>query len=376
MDEKLHVLMVIERLDNRSGATSVVLNYYSQMDLSKFQIDFLVHNKVTEEWRVKVEKLGAKVYEMPRLSGRNMLSYRRQLQKFFNSHRGEYEVIHGNLPNAAFVYLKLAKRVEIPVRILHAHSSRGADVFYKSVRNRILNSIGIKYANARIACSQEAAQYLFGTTENVFMLPNGINMNAFDFDVVKRKNMRKAYGIEDDTMVLGHVGRFVPVKNHQFLIKLVAEYSEQQDVRLILLGDGDERRNIEKLISEYQIGDKVILTGTVSNVQDYLQMMDVFLLPSLFEGLPLVGIEAQAIGLPCIFSDNVTREVAVSKDVFFCSLDDKKTWCDIIDKLNIKDEERAERYKNNVQLLKLAGYDLKTGARKLEKYYIERINRG
>lgn len=361
--EPVRVLQVLDQISYNSGACAVIMNYYRHMDHRKVQFDFMVHEAPDEELQKKIMENGSKIYQMPSLSMRNMLLYPKALKKFFEEHR-DYQVVHGNIPNASAFYLRAARRAGVPVRILHAHSARGADKVWKRIRNYLLSRIGVCHANTYFACSKTAAVYLFGKDiSHVHMVKNAIEVETYRFNQEKRAEYREKLHVDDDTLLLGHVGRFSEEKNHLFLLEVLYEVRQRGvDCKLLLVGDGEKRKEIENHARELGVWDAVICTGVVNHVGDYLNAMDVFLLPSLFEGLPVVGIEAQCNGLPCLFSDRITREAGILSNVRYLPIRDATMWAEELG--NEKQDRVSDAWKKIVR----AGYSIRHEAKKLEEF--------
>ena len=197
------------------------------------------------------------------------------------------------------------------------------------------------------------------------VLNNAINTKQYRFDKEKRVQMRRSLGVSDDEFVIGHVGRFSPVKNHLFLLKVYKEILKEKKSKLLMVGDGQLRKEIEQEIERLGIASNVILTGVRQDVCDLMQAMDVFVLPSLYEGLGIVGVEAQAAGLPCVFSENIPQEVILTNDAkriaLTTSMDE---WAKQI--LEMRNKERTDTY----DVICRAGYDINNNVKKLEEYYL------
>lgn len=369
------VLQILDTLNVGSGVASVVLNYYraiqrlqhkNQTNLVIF--DFMVNEEVEEPIKQELENNNSRIFLMPPLRMKYALEYCWKLEKFFKEHT-EYQIIHGHVPNAAAFYFSVAKKANVPVRILHSHNSQAADQWWKQIRNRILSKIGIWYANQYMACGKKAAQYLYGKNcSHVYLMNNVVDAECFRYRKEVRKVVRKNIQAEGK-FVIGHVGRFCYQKNQKFLIQIFAEINKKEkNTCLLLLGEGEERQEIEKLIEKYHLEQAVKLLGVVPNVEDYMQAMDVFLLPSRYEGVPISVLEAQASGLPCVISSEVTKEVKTEYTDYIKLKEDKKKWRDAV--LHWKGKGRCgylpERYnsvKQSIRLLekyrsyKIMGYE-------------------
>lgn len=367
MSESIRVLQVLDFINYNSGVSAVVTNYFFQLDPQRVQCDFLLYEMPEDAWMTRLTAAGAKVYATGKPSRRSMAEYERNVKDFFRQHAKDYDIVHVHIPNAAFIVLRYAKKYGIKVRILHSHNARGADGAVKKIRNYLLNQWGIRYANQYFACSVKAGNYLFGEKRcgQLVVLPNAIRLDRYAFDEKKRKIIRDSLGVKEHELLLGHIGRFAEQKNHEGLLKIFAETRRQgMDTKLVMLGDGELREKTGQLAEELGIKEQVLFAGVVANVPDYLSAMDIFLLPSLYEGLPVVCVEAQAAGLPCLISDQVTREIALTDQVWFLANGDLDNWCNRIRKISAEGRSR-----NAVKGLEQ--YDIVRQTRNLEERYLQ-----
>ncbi len=367
MSDNVKVLQVLDFINYNSGVSAVVTNYFFQLDPQRVQCDFLLYEMPEDAWMTRLTAAGAKVYATGKPSRRSMAEYERNVKDFFRQHAKDYDIVHVHIPNAAFIVLRYAKKYGIKVRILHSHNARGADGAVKKIRNYLLNQWGIRYANQYFACSVKAGNYLFGEKRcgQLVVLPNAIRLERYAFDEKKRKTIRDSLGVKEHELLLGHIGRFAEQKNHEGLLKIFAETRKcGMDTKLVLLGDGELREKTGQLAEELGIKEQVLFAGVVANVPDYLSAMDIFLLPSLYEGLPVVCVEAQAAGLPCLISDQVTREIALTDQIWFLANGNLDSWCDRIRKIS------AEGCSRNA-VKGLEQYDIVRQTRNLEERYLQ-----
>ncbi|NMM63687.1 glycosyltransferase family 1 protein [Clostridium sp. P21] len=367
MTEPIRILHVLGGL-NCGGAEIMIMNLYRNIDRSKIQFDFMVHTIDKCDYDDEIRKLGGRIYSVPRYNGLNHFKYKRVWNDFFKNHT-EYRIVHGHIRSTAAIYLKIAKKQGV-ITIAHSHStaSRGNKI-EQFVKNAM--QIPIRYiADYLFACSDEAGKWLFGEKatkqDNYRVIKNAIDAERYVFNEAVRDKVRKDLNIENK-LVVGHVGRFTYPKNHKFLIELFYEIQKQnEDSILLLVGDGELRYQIEKQINSLGIKNKVILTGVVPNVNDYIQAMDVFVFPSIFEGLGMVAIEAQAAGLRCIVSDKVPQEAFITDLIESISLTtDISKWASKI----LQYPSVCQRQKTFVKI-KQAGYDIQKNAQILEDFYI------
>ena len=263
------------------------------------------------------------------------------------------------------VELVAARLAGCKVRIAHSHNTtcenQKADKILRPFFNR-------NYTTA-FACGQDAGRWMFGKRKFT-IIPNGRNLKKYEYDTKKRTEYRNKLGIPSDALVIGHVGRFNRQKNHEYLLRVFSEfYKKNRKSYLVLVGTGEKVGEIKNLVKELELENNVIFTGVIENVSDYLSAFDIMLLPSLYEGLPLVVIEWQIAGLPCIVSDTVTRECAITPLVKFESIESKpKVWAADVENLILQDREQSKRA--TFEEIKMAGYDIESGAEKLKQMYV------
>lgn len=352
---------------NRGGLETMLMNYYRQMDRKKVQFDFMVHRAEEGHYDKEILELGGRIYRMPQIKPGNYRLYFRLLDEFFKEHM-EYKVVHSHInENSSFV-LRAAKKVRIPCRIAHSHlSDLGIDI---KLPFRIYARLTMKNNPTNyFACSKKAGQWLFGndiaTSKKMKVLNNAVNVSEFKYNETTRNNIRKELGIGNE-LVIGHIGRFNKQKNHEFLIEIFkAILQQRQDVILLLVGDGHLRPTIEKKIVNLGLSSRVKLLGVRSDISKLMQAMDLFLFPSLFEGLPVVLVEAQAAGLKCVVSDAITFESDVTGRVEYISLDKSpEYWTKQI-------LSSTYEHVNTSEKLKESGYDSITMAKWLSNYYTD-----
>lgn len=310
--KKVKVLHVLGGL-GRGGAETYVMRLYRKIDRSKFQFDFVIYDNCPLEYLNEIERLGGCVYKSPYYNLKNLIAYVQFWKKFFLNHT-DYQIIHGHLRSTASIYLTIAKRHGIAT-ISHSHSTssgRGIKSIVKSLMQYPLRFIPDYY----LACSEEAGKWLFGKNvtkkKNFFIIKNGIEVEQYIFKNDLRERMRSELSLSNK-LVIGHIGRFDYSKNHKFILHVFRELQKlRDDTVLLFIGDGELRSNIEMEVCKYHLADKVVFTGTVNNVADYLQVIDVFLFPSIYEGLGIAAIEAQASGIPCIISAHLPQEVCIT----------------------------------------------------------------
>lgn len=359
----MKVLQVVTHM-NRGGLETMLMNYYRNIDRDKVQFDFLTHRPYDGDYGEEIKALGGKIYHLPYLNPFS-IEYKKELDKFFKEHK-EYEIVHVHQDCLSSVILKAAKKNGVKIRIAHSHSS-SQDKNLKYPIKVFYKHFIAKYATNLFACSKEAGIWMFNGAD-FEVINNAINASCYSFSNEKRTKMRTAFNISDDEILIGHVGRFSPTKNHEFLIDIFNEVQKENKAKLILVGEGVLKENIENKVKEFGIGDKVIFTGLRSDVADLMQAMDVFIFPSIYEGLPVTLVEAQAAGLPCLISDKVPIECKKTDLVKQLKLsEDAKVWSK--EAVNLSKVER----KNTYEEIQKSGFDIKENAMALQKFYIDSV---
>lgn len=362
----IRVLQVLGGL-NLGGAETMVMNLYRRIDKSKIQFDFIIHLQDKQAYEDEVLAMGGKVYRFPAFNGRNLIIQRNLWKKFFLEHK-EYKILHSHVRSYASVYIPIANKCGLKT-IIHSHSTSNGNGFSAKIKDIMQYPLRFQ-ADYLFACSKEAGQWLFGKKackkNNFKVIHNAIDSKKFSFCSIKRKEIREKLGI-NDKFVVGHVGRMTKPKNHTFLLRTFLEVNKiRKDAVLLLIGDGELRSSIEKDIRDLGIMDKVIVLGSKNNTQDYYQAMDVFVFPSLWEGLGIVCIEAQDSGLSCIVSENIPKEIDVEENLIHVMhlSDGEKKWADAISRVSV-----SSRYGRQMALCR-AGYDIEENAMLIEDFYV------
>ena len=298
------------------GVESVIMNYYRHIDRSKIQFDFICDEDSTNIPYDEIEKLGGKVILCPPYQ--KLPKYLKFLKQLFREKK--YRIVHSNINTLSVFPLYAAKKAGVPVRIAHSHSTSNPREWKKNLMKNALRPFSKVWATEYFACSELAGRYLFGdkTFESgkVKIIRNAIDVEKFEFDPEARKKLRKQIGIADSDFVIGHIGRFVEQKNHRFLIDVFAEVKKKKkNAKLVLVGQGPLREEIEEKVKNLGLEKDVFFLGQRRDTNKLYSVFDVFCLPSLYEGLPVVGVEAQANGVPCVFSDRITKETIYNNAV-------------------------------------------------------------
>ena len=365
------VLEVFGEPISRGGQESYVLSAIQNMDLSHLHIDLFTPYYCDNDDFIKyMNRIGGdvKACGIPfRVGGT-----RREIMPCFKKYLADnkYDIIHihsGSISVLAY-YSRIASLSGAKKVIVHSHSSGSKKTLKHFIIKSYAAHIFKKYVTDFCACSREAAQWKFpkSVLSEVIILKNGIDLHKFKYDPISRKKMREKYCIKDNVLVLGHVGRFTYEKNQIFLIDVLKQYlATNKHVKLVLVGAGIEIEKVKKRAEKLGVEKYVIFPGSKSNVNDYLNMFDVFLFPSYFEGLGIVALEAQASGLPVIASEGIPKAVKVTTNVSFCKLNFPNEWCQKITKN--KNIERVDTHDE----LKLCGFDIKDSVKNLEALYAD-----
>ena len=359
MSEPIRILHVLNGLSS-GGAESIIMNWYRHIDREKVQFDFLIRSDVNV-YADEISKYGGRVFVMPPYP-KNYFANRRETARFFRENAKDYAGIHvhGN----ALLYVnvfKMAKKNGIALRIFHSHST---STEFKYLPIHLFNKMRIKrLATDYFACSKAAGVWAFGS-QSYRVINNGIDTARFSYDKEVRKSIRKSLGISDDVVVYGHVGRFVTVKNHTFLLDAFEKILKKEKKSLLMLvGEGELFEDIENLAKEKGIYHSVLFLGRQKNISDYMNAMDVFCLPSLWAGLSIAAIEAQASGLPCVLADTITVELKLTENVEFLPISNSDIWADTA----IKMSHILRR--NTQEELQKSGYDVRGSVSFLESFY-------
>lgn len=359
----IRVLQVVNNM-HRAGLETMLMNYYRHMDREKIQFDFLTHRPEKDDYDDEIESLGGKVYHAPRLYPQNYPAYFKYMEQFFKEHP-EYKIMHSHIDAMSYLPLKAAKKAGIPVRIAHSHNT-SIDKDFKRLLKLYFRSQITSVANYYCACGQEAGEFLFPNKEFI-VIPNAIETEKFRYSEEIRNRKRKELGLTDE-LVIGHVGRISYQKNHKFLINIFNELlKKESNAILLLIGVGEKEEEVRKQVVDLGINKKVRFLGNRSDVNELYQAMDIFMLPSFFEGIPVVGVEAQFAGLPCIFSNKVPSEVAFNSKCRFLSLDEPiSEWVSAI--LNILNGDKFRECKDDLTDNR---YDIRYAYSILEKLYFD-----
>lgn len=357
----MKVLMVNTLGLQTGGITINMINYLKYIDQRKIQIDVVSTMKYDQAMIDKFKEQKCKVCFVANRQT-NLSKYLRQIYSILRD--GHYDAIHVHGNSATMTFeLFVAFLARVPIRIAHSHNTTCSHLFM----DKLLRPFFYFFCNVRFACGKEAGKWLFAN-KDFQVINNGIELSKFLFNQERRSIIRKNLNVETK-IVLGTVGNLNLQKNQLFLIKLLRKLKMKKNIyHLLIVGDGELEQDLKESVKKYHLEEDVTFIGRVENVEDYLWAFDIFVMPSLFEGLPVTLIEAQATGLPCVISDRITSEVIVTDLVQVAPLStDFMQWIKIIEKMRVYMENDRENYN---AILKSKGYNITEGSRKLEKLYL------
>lgn len=360
--------------ENIGGIETFIMNVYRNLDRKKVQFDFLcAHNCAKLAFEDEIISMGGRVFRIMYSERESFIKARTCLKKFFDDHNEIKGIhVHANFPYA--FPLKYAKKAGIKIRIIHSHNSseinketnKIKNFIYAIRRKQVKNQIK-KYPTDYFACSDLAGKYMFNNI-NFRWIKNGIDLNNFAYKNSVREKYRFELGLGPNTTVIGFIGRYREQKNPLYMLDIFSEYAKMnEDSVLLMIGIGEMQKAIDNRINYLNIEDKVIQLGRREDTNNLYQAMDAFLLPSIYEGLPVVLVEAQTAGLECFVSNRITKQIAITDLIHYYSIDENPSFWAKKMKEEIKDKPRKE-YEEQ---MRIKGFDMKTVAKELEKRYLE-----
>lgn len=361
MTKPIRVLQLVSSANPSSGVRNVVTNWYRNIDVSKVQFDYLYVNIDGIVDQEDITRLGANFYVLPSPS-KYFFQFLHETYLFFKTHR--YKTIHSHFTHLNIVFYPLAKWFGTKNIIQHAHGTKWSDKKLNGIRNYVMLHSVWPLITHKVACSEAAGKAYFG--RNFTVVNNGTDVEKFAYTPAVRTKKRHELGLEHN-FVIGNIGRFALQKNHKFLLDIFKEVvSLDSSARLVLVGGGPLEETIKKKVISFNLQDKVFFLGVRKDVPDLLQAFDVLCMPSLYEGLPVVGVEAQVAGLPCVFADTITPEVLLLPSSYMLSLKDTPTvWAEKI--LSLKDQPRT----SGADLVRAKGFDIRQTAQQIQDFYME-----
>lgn len=364
--EKLpyRVLQVVTIM-NRGGIETMIMNHYRAVDRTKIQFDFLVHRQEKGDYDDEIEQLGGRIYRAFPIRPWKYIYYFKWLKSFFNKNN-DYIAIHAHIQENSGLVFKVAHRFNIKALISTSHTV-GYGIDYKYLFRVYAKYYLNKYCTHKMACGNMAGEHLYGKNSEFIIIHNAIDVAKFKYNVNVRNKIRHELNIENK-FVIGNVARFHKGKNHTFIVDVFNEINKKDNnCCLVLVGDGEEFEAIKSKVESFDLSSNVTLLGVRNNVNELLQAFDVLLFPSLFEGIPVSIIEAQAAGLPCLLSDTIDNETAITSNVEFHSLNAPiSEWTNAI--LNKKDFRRVDTTSEIVD----AGYDVIQNTKLLYRLYTQK----
>lgn len=372
----MRVLQVLSSLNIGSGIANVVVNYYRKIDKEKIQFDFLLFEKMPKSFESEVLSLGGKLYYIDKPTLCSVGKYKRIVKEFFETNRSRWSAVHIHEILVQRYVSAGARRAGIHRIVIHSHGTKFAimqkDGLYiknllryavKRIRNFYLLGGIVKNSDVRLACSNDAGKALFKKADFT-VLKNAIDYGKYKFNVPTRQKYRELLDLRESEKCIMHVGRLCDEKNQLFLIDAFSvAVAADSNMKLVLVGDGRMKSTLEKRVNEKGIGDKVVFIGNRSDIGEMLMAADLFVFPSINEGLGIALIEAQASGLACIASDSIPKEADCTGTVKFASLvDGVEKWADLILKTDV------QRMDNGAAIAS-SGYDLNQSVKLLENIY-------
>lgn len=369
---KVKILQINASSKVYGGVSAMIFNLYKHIDREKIVFDFFCPEYSTYGLvENEIKKMGGRIFEY-RISGNKIIKKIKLAEALRNLIKeNKYDVIHIN-SGSFFFNLEVAlisKMLKVKKIIIHSHNAGGNEGL-KVVAMKTLKPLLTWAATDLLSCSKKAANYMFSkksvNSGKYRVIKNGIETSKYVYNSETREIIRRKLSIDDETFLIGHVGRFNFQKNHKFLIKVFSELIQSRpNSKLLLIGTGELEESIKDLCKSLNILDKIIFYGLSDNVNELMQAMDVFVLPSLFEGLPVVGIEAQAAGLKCYLSKNITEETNITGNIIFLEINDTRKWVE-----KLMDFDCSYNHKNTIHQIIESGYDIQSSAKELENIYL------
>jgi glycosyltransferase involved in cell wall biosynthesis len=361
MQQPIRVAQVVGKMVG-GGVESVVMNYYRHINHDEVQFDFLVDADSTLIPRQEIEALGGRVFVIPPYQ--HQIAYQKELVRLFK--KEQWKIVHSHINTLSVFPLWAAKRAGVPIRIAHSHATAGKGEFVRNAMKYILRCGSTWFPTNRVACSEYAGKWLFNKAQFT-IIPNAFEIQSFAFNPVLRQKMRRSLGIEKDAIVIGHVGRFAPPKNQMSLISFFAhtKFPKDKKTYLVFAGQGPDLDTSKRLAKQLHMENRVIFAGQQSNMPAFYSALDVFVLPSTYEGLGLALIEAQASGLPCIASSTISHEADPTHTVHYVEFGNETAWEYALSHFR----PNTTRVLNQSKKRALETFDIKKAAPRLVAYY-------
>lgn len=361
----IRVLHILQRME-AGGIQAFLMNLYRNIDRSKVQFDFLVEYQEKQFYDDEIEKMGGRIYRSSIHNDYNIVKFNRFLDEFFRMHN-EYKVVHVHAYTIGYFCLRAASRAGVPVRIAHAHT-KGIIHDKKYPLKKIMKMLYSAYATDLFACSEEAGRYFFGN-KAYSIIKNGIDPKKFIANAETRKCMRQSLEVENQ-LVIGNIGRLHESKNQTFLLHLFAVLHESHPhAALLIVGAGPLEKKLKEESRRLNLTNSVQFLGNRKDIPQLMQAMDVLVMPSLFEGLGIVAIEAQAAGVPAVCSTGFPPDIEITSLVTRKELSaPMQSWAEAI----LRQANNPTRHTDTFKTIVDAGFDIKNTAQIIQKYYINK----
>ena len=356
------------------GVETVVMNYYKNIDHSKIQFDFVVHDNDKVDITDIVEKMGGRVYKIPAYY-KNIFGFMHSIYNIVRENK--YNIVHCHMTTLGIFSLLPSWIAGAKVRILHGHSTTVKSETKRNLMKLVLRPFSTFVANRQFACSKMAARWLFGPDKNVEIINNAIDVEKFQFNEHYRKTLREELGLENK-FIIGHIGRFMYQKNHEYLIQVFNNIVQKiPSAHLVLVGDGPLRENILQKIENLGLSTRVTYLGLRKDVHKLYSLFDIFYFPSWYEGLGLVAIESQAAKLPILMSNFVPDEAVVDSTLakkLNITEHDINLWINETEQIYEYTYQKSNNFSYRIgvnDIIKRNGYDIHKEAKRLEELYCE-----
>lgn len=363
----MNIIYVVKNMRVSNGVSSYIMNYYRKLIKEEnVNIDFLIVSETDSPYYEEIKRHKSNIYVMP--SCKKPIQMYLFLAKLFKGKK--YDILHSNVLNSNFPIAYMAKKYGVPVRILHSHATSNGDNFLKLLRNKPFQYLSIHYSNNFFSCSKLAGESIF-KDRKFYVVNNAIDLETFKFNDIARRRVRNENNVEEEKIIVSTVGRLTIQKNPYFILEIVKELVKRNiNFEFWWFGSGNLDEDIKSKSIDMKINNYIKFYGSINDVYKYYSAMDLFILPSFYEGLPVVGIEAQANGLKCLFSDSITLETKMLKKTLFLPIDSVKDWCNTITECITDCNHKIDDY-----TFLREKYDINKLADSLYKKYIELLKK-
>lgn len=367
---KTHILQVVGAM-NCGGAESMIMNLFRSIDKEKFQFHFLYYTNDKCYYDDEIKYLGGTIHRLSPFSQSNIMIIIKDLQDLMR--KQSIDVVHAHTSLSIGVVMYAARRAGVPIRIAHSHTtvdSRKAS-FFRNMYNVGMKNLIKRYSNRYLMCGKEAGKFLYGDKyfKKAVILPNAIDLNKYDVSMDIIDKAKDSLSISKDTLIIGQVGAFKETKNYKFTLKVARELKSRGiNYKMLFAGEGELMDNCIEYAKQLDVEDNILFLGNRSDIHILMNVFDVLIMPSLYEGLPVTLIEAQATGLPSVISDNISRECDLELDLItFLSLDDSiSNWVDNIVKESNKEKKDVKTIETRI---KTKGYSIEESVELVSEIY-------